>query len=81
MIATAPANESTRISVLRGYEILDTEPETAFDDLTHLASQIRQTPFALISLVDTDRQWFKLQGGTVGYGNASGRLVLRRGDS
>jgi hypothetical protein len=53
-MATAPANETTRISVLRGYEILDTEPETAFDDLTHLASQICQTPFALISLVGTD---------------------------
>jgi GAF domain-containing protein len=63
MIAAAPANETTRISILRGYEILDTEPETAFDDLTHLASQICQTPFALISLVDTDRQWFKSKVG------------------
>ena len=59
MIAAIPADETTRIATLRGYEILDTEPETAFDDLTLLASQICQTPFALISLVDTDRQWFK----------------------
>lgn len=59
MIATAPADEATRVATLRGYEILDTEPEIAFDDLTLLASQICQTPFALISLVDSDRQWFK----------------------
>ena len=58
MIATAPATKAQEFLSLRGYEILDTEPETAFDDLTHLASQIRQTPFALISRVETDRQWF-----------------------
>jgi GAF domain-containing protein len=63
MIAAAPANETTRIAALRGYEILDTDPEAAFDDLTRLASQICQTPFALISLVDTDRQWFKSKVG------------------
>lgn len=59
MIATRPANEAERLATLGGYEILDTEPETAFDDLTLLASQICQTPIALISLVDADRQWFK----------------------
>src|ERR1700757_1873100 len=59
MIAATPANETERLATLRGYEILDTEPETAFDDLTLLASQICQTPIALISLVDSDRQWFK----------------------
>jgi GAF domain-containing protein len=59
MIASRPANETERLATLGGYEILDTEPETAFDDLTLLASQICQTPIALISLVDADRQWFK----------------------
>ena len=59
MIAARPANEMERLATLGGYEILDTEPETAFDDLTFLASQICQTPIALISLVDSDRQWFK----------------------
>ena len=59
MITPRPANEAERVATLRGYEILDTEPEVAFDDLTFLASYICQTPIALISLVDSDRQWFK----------------------
>ena len=59
MIPAKPANEQQRLATLRGYEILDTEPEAAFDDLTLLASYICQTPVALISLIDADRQWFK----------------------
>jgi len=43
---------------VRGYEILDTEPEASFDDLTWLASCVCQTPVALIRLIDADRQWF-----------------------
>ena len=63
MIPPQPANETQRLATLRGYHILDTEPEAAFDDLTSLASYICQTPIALISLVDTDRQWFKSKVG------------------
>ncbi len=63
MIAPRPAGEKQRLATLRGYEILDTEPEEAFDDLTFLASYICQTPIALISLVDADRQWFKSKVG------------------
>jgi GAF domain-containing protein len=63
MIAQKPANEQQRLATLRGYEILDTEPEAAFDDLTLLASYICQTPIALISLIDVDRQWFKSKVG------------------
>src|SRR3982074_1319544 len=59
MISPKPANEKLRLATLRGYEILDTEPEAAFDDLTSLASYVCQTPIALISLIDADRQWFK----------------------
>lgn len=57
--APLPARESARIAALRAYEVLDTEPEQEFDDLTLLASHICGTPQALISLIDESRQWFK----------------------
>jgi len=56
-LAPLPANERERLQVLLRYEILDTGSERQFDDLTFLASHICQTPIALISLVDKDRQF------------------------
>ena len=61
--APAPAADAARVAALQKYAILDTEPEQAFEDLTLLASYICQTPIALISLVDEDRQWFKSKVG------------------
>ena len=62
-MATVSHDESSRLAALRRYRILDTEPEVAFDDLALLASHICETPIALITLVDADRQWFKAHPG------------------
>jgi GAF domain-containing protein len=59
MKAPLPKNETDRVKTLRKLEILDTDPEESFDDLTRLAVHICKTPFALITLIDSDRQWFK----------------------
>lgn len=59
IVAPLPADELQRLAALRRYQILDTAPEAEFDDLTRLAAIICETPTALISLVDVDRQWFK----------------------
>ncbi|MGF1459916.1 MAG: GAF domain-containing protein [Leptolyngbyaceae cyanobacterium] len=56
-------NESWRLHDLHRYQILDTPPEQAYDDLVKLAAQMCQVPIALISLVDRDRQWFKAKAG------------------
>ncbi|MBI3850798.1 MAG: GAF domain-containing protein [Verrucomicrobia bacterium] len=63
MIAPSPKNEKKRLKILWQYELLDTMPEEAFDDLTALAAHICEAPIALISLVDENRQWFKSKVG------------------
>ena len=57
--AAIPINEPERLKALARYQVLDTAPEAAFDDLARLAAQICGTPVALISFVDEHRQWFK----------------------
>ncbi len=61
--APLPKNESERQQILDELQILDTLEEQAYDDLTFIAAQICQTPIALVSLVDRDRQWFKSHHG------------------
>lgn len=58
-----PGNEAERLEALRRYEILDTMPEREFDDIAFLAAQICQAPVALITFIDSRRQWFKARVG------------------
>ncbi|WP_279476871.1 PAS domain S-box protein [Aeromonas veronii] len=54
-----PQDEAERLNLLHALNILDTPSEEAFDRITRLVAHILDVPIALVSLVDTDRQWFK----------------------
>jgi sigma-B regulation protein RsbU (phosphoserine phosphatase) len=58
-----PPNEAARIDVVRRYEILDTPPDGAFDRISALAARLFNVPVAIVSVVDTDRIWFKAHHG------------------
>lgn len=63
-----PDNEVVRLNALREYNILDSLPEQVYDDLVKLASAICGTPIAVVTLLDSDRQWFKAKVGIDGEG-------------
>ncbi|RJE78476.1 GAF domain-containing protein [Paracoccus sp. JM45] len=56
-------DETARLAALHVQNILDTAPEVGFDDIVRLATRLCNTPVALVSLVETDRQWFKARIG------------------
>lgn len=61
--APLPDDEEQRLASLHALGILDTEPEDRFDRFTAGISAELDVPMALVSLVDTDRQWFKSRRG------------------
>jgi PAS domain S-box-containing protein len=63
MSAQREISEAQRLALLNEYEILDSDPEPAFDDVVMLARQLCDAPIALISLVAESRQWFKAASG------------------
>ena len=63
MVPQTLTNETARLKNLYSYKILDTLPETDYDDITRLAAQICDVPIALISIIDDKRQWFKSRFG------------------
>lgn len=60
---TMDSNDTSHVSALKGYGVLDTPNEAAFDDIVVQAARILRTPIALISLIDENRQWFKAKVG------------------
>jgi len=61
--ARIPENESVRLSALHEIGLLDSPQEAEFDEIVKFASMLCNTPISLISLVDSDRQWFKARIG------------------
>ncbi|CAN5863679.1 hypothetical protein BH09ACT7_BH09ACT7_20380 [soil metagenome] len=61
--ATADQTEVDRLLALTSFAILDTPTEQAFDDLTTLAANLCGASMALVSLVDSERQWIKARHG------------------
>lgn len=59
MLSQQELAEKERITALHRLEVLDTPGEERFDRFTRLAAASFGVPIALVSLVDTDRQWFK----------------------
>jgi len=61
-------DEPERLRALARLDILDSPPEQAFDALVAAAALACGVPISLVSLVDSDRQWFKAQVGLPGVG-------------
>ncbi len=57
-----PENEA-RLAALARYDILDSGAEAEFDEIVRVVSAVCGVPVSLISLVETDRQWFKAKVG------------------
>ena len=58
-----PGNEAGRQAALERYEILDTLPERAYDDITALMAEVCDAPVSLVGLIDRDRNWLKSRHG------------------
>ena len=57
--APIPDYEGQRLLAVHKMAILDTEPEERFDNLTKEAIEKLKVPIAMITIIDSDREWFK----------------------
>jgi GAF domain-containing protein len=57
--APIPTFEKERLLALHRMAILDTDPEERFDILTLEAVKKLNAPMAMISMLDSDREWYK----------------------
>ncbi|MDN3685285.1 hypothetical protein QW180_23675 [Vibrio sinaloensis] len=73
---TSPDNEDLRVKQLQQLNILDTQPEERFDRVTRLAKRLFDVPIAVVSLVDSNRQWFKSCFWTHCVRNSEKHLIL-----
>lgn len=67
--AELPDDEEMRLDDLVSYELQGADTEEDFDELTSLVAQYFNCPIALITVIDSDRQWFKGKTGTTETGN------------
>ena len=65
-VAPLPHDEQDRLNALKDLGVLDTPSEKEFDALVEAAALVCEVPISLVSLVDTDRQWFKANQGLPG---------------
>lgn len=72
----AAVRDPERLAALRATDLLDTAPEEAFDRLTRLAARLLEAPLALVTLVDSDRQFFKSTVGLAEPAAASRQMPL-----
>ena len=72
--APIPSNDAERVETLHSLEVLDTDAEERFDQITRLARRMFDVSTVHVSLIDADRQWIKSAAGP-GYGSNTPRAI------
>lgn len=56
-------DDAGRVLALERYDVLDTQEERPFENIVNLIGQILAVPMSAVTLVHTNRQWFKARRG------------------
>jgi hypothetical protein len=65
-VAPLAVQEAARMEAVRRYDVLDTPPDGAFDRVAAIAARLFDVPVATVTIVDSDRIWFKATHGLDG---------------